>query len=117
MKVKKIIKLFLNRNIIFLPPKKTKILLFDTNLQESINKFYNGDFEAACKAIQAKTILMPCKTDLYFPVADNEIQASLMSNTELRPIPSDWGHIAGAPGLNPVDSAFIDNAHRELLAS
>ena len=81
------------------------------------NKIYNGDFEAACKAIQAKTILMPCKTDLYFPVADNEIQASLMSNTELRPIPSDWGHIAGAPGLNSVDSAFIDNAHRELLAS
>ena len=40
-----------------------------------------------------------------------------MSNVELRPIPSDWGHIAGAPGLNPVDSAFIDNAHRELLAS
>ena len=81
------------------------------------NDIYEGDFEAACKAITAKTILMPCKTDLYFPVADNEIQASLMSNVELRPIPSDWGHIAGAPGLNPVDSAFIDNAHRELLAS
>ena len=45
MKVKKIIKLFLNRNITFYPPKKTKILLFDTNLQESINKFYNGNFE------------------------------------------------------------------------
>ena len=45
MKLKKIIKLILNRNIIFYPPKKTNILLFDTNLQESINKFYNGDFE------------------------------------------------------------------------
>ena len=83
----------------------------------SDNELYNGDFEAACRAIRAKTILMPCETDLYFPVADNEIQASFMSNVELRPIPSDWGHIAGAPGLNPVDSAFIDKAHRELLAS
>ena len=80
------------------------------------NDLYKGDFEAACKAITAKTILMPCETDLYFPVADNENQALLMSNVELRPIPSEWGHIAGAPGLNPVDSAFIDNAHRELLA-
>jgi homoserine O-acetyltransferase len=40
-----------------------------------------------------------------------------MSNAELRPIPSDWGHIAGGPGLNPEDSSFIDQAHKELLAS
>ena len=81
------------------------------------NDMYEGDFEAACKAITAKTILMPCETDLYFPVADNEIQASLMSNVEL-----SLSHQIGAMtqvllGLNPVDSAFIDNAHRELLAS
>ena len=72
---------------------------------------------AACGAIKARTILMPCQTDLYFPVADNAIQADLMPNVELLPIPSDWGHIAGGPGLNPEDSAFIDQAHKELLAS
>lgn len=81
------------------------------------NIIYNGDYAAACGAITAKTILMPCLTDLYFPVADNEIQVDLMSNAELRPIPSDWGHIAGGPGLNPEDSSFIDQAHKELLAS
>ncbi|MEE8303761.1 MAG: hypothetical protein V3S24_15150 [Candidatus Tectomicrobia bacterium] len=33
------------------------------------------------------------------------------------PIPSVWGHMAGSPGANPVDMAFVDSALRELLAS
>ena len=28
---------------------------------------YNGDFEAAMGAIKAKSLVMPSKTDLYFP--------------------------------------------------
>lgn len=28
---------------------------------------YNGDFEAAMRAIKAKTLVLPSKTDLYFP--------------------------------------------------
>lgn len=28
---------------------------------------YNGDFAAAMQAIQAKTLVLPSKTDLYFP--------------------------------------------------
>jgi homoserine O-acetyltransferase len=28
---------------------------------------YNGDFKAAMQAIKAKTLVAPCKTDLYFP--------------------------------------------------
>jgi hypothetical protein len=28
---------------------------------------YNGDFKAAMQAIKAKTLVLPCKTDLYFP--------------------------------------------------
>ena len=27
---------------------------------------YNGDFDAAMKGIKAKTLVLPCKTDLYF---------------------------------------------------
>jgi hypothetical protein len=27
---------------------------------------YNGDFSAAMKGIKAKTLVLPCKTDLYF---------------------------------------------------
>ena len=28
---------------------------------------YNGDFEKAMSSIQAKTLVLPAKTDLYFP--------------------------------------------------
>lgn len=31
---------------------------------------YNGDFKAAMQAIKAKTLVLPCKTDLYFPYVD-----------------------------------------------
>jgi homoserine O-acetyltransferase len=58
---------------------------------------------------------MPCQTDLYFRVRDNELEVAKMPNAELRPIPSIWGH-AGGSGLNPPDTAFIDAALNELLA-
>ena len=35
----------------------------DCSLQEP----YNGDFEASMRAIKAKTLVLPSKTDLYFP--------------------------------------------------
>ena len=35
---------------------------------------------------------------------------------EVRVIPGVWGHFAGG-GANPVDTAFIDGAVRELLAT
>jgi homoserine O-acetyltransferase len=28
---------------------------------------YNGDFELAMRSIKAKTLVMPARTDLYFP--------------------------------------------------
>jgi homoserine O-acetyltransferase len=58
---------------------------------------------------------MPCETDLYFRVRDNQLEVELMPNAELRPIPSIWGHAAGF-GVNPADNEFIDAVLRELLA-
>ena len=40
-----------------------------------------------------------------------------MPQAECRPLPSIWGHLTGSPGANPQDTAFIDNALRELLSS
>jgi homoserine O-acetyltransferase len=82
----------------------------------SDNPIYRGDYPAALRAITAKTIMLPSATDLYFPVADNAWQMQHMRDAELRPIPSDWGHIAGAPGLHAPDMAFLDAALRELLS-
>ena len=41
----------------------------------------------------------------------------IIRGVKLLPIPSLWGHMAGRPGANPVDTAFINNALKELLAS
>ena len=83
----------------------------------SANSLYHGDFAKALGAISAKAIVMPSQTDLYFPPEDNALEVRHMPNAELRPIPSIWGHMAGSPGVNPVDTAFIDSALRELLGS
>ena len=45
---------------------------------------------------------MPSDTDLYFPVEDNRIEASLMPNAQLFPIPSIWGHVAGPRPTRPI---------------
>lgn len=83
----------------------------------SANAMYRGDFDKALGAISAKAIVMPSQTDLYFPPEDNAWEVRHMPCAELRPIPSIWGHMAGSPGVNPVDTAFIDRALKELLAS
>ena len=87
------------------------------NADISANPLYGGDFERALGGISARAIVMPSQTDQYFPVVDNEIEVGHMSNAELRPIPSIWGHVAGGPGLNSEDTNFIDLALRELLAT
>jgi homoserine O-acetyltransferase len=70
---------------------------------------------AALRAIKARAIVMPCETDLYFRVRDNELEVQSMPNAELRPIQSIGGHAAGL-GANLSDNQFIDAALNELLA-
>jgi len=80
----------------------------------SANVKFNGDLAAALRAITCRAIVMPGETDLYFRVADNALEVAEMPRAELRPIPSDWGHVAGF-GVNPPDNDFIDTALEELL--
>ncbi len=82
----------------------------------SANPRYNGDFGAALGAITARAMVMPGRTDLYFPPEDNAAEVARMPNAELRPIESIWGHLAGGPGFNGADAAFVDAGLRELLA-
>ena len=72
------------------------------NADISLNDKYNGDFARALGAIKARAIVMPGRTDLYFPPEDNETEVSMMPNAELRPIESIWGHLAGGPRLQPT---------------
>lgn len=77
---------------------------------------YGEDFAAALRGISARTVVMPCVTDAYFPPEDSEIEVAGMSNATLRPIESQWGHWAGS-GRNAVDTAFLDAQIRQLLTA
>ena len=80
---------------------------------------YGGDLARALSAIRARVLLMPSETDLYFRVADNAAELPHLARAELRPIPSIWGHRAGAPhpDANADDHAFLRAAVREWLDS
>ena len=83
----------------------------------SANPRYEGDFERALGAIEARAILVPCTTDLYFPPEDNAIEAEHMPNATLRPYVSDWGHCAASPGRKGTAfMRFLDACATELLA-
>ncbi|MBT3534201.1 MAG: alpha/beta fold hydrolase [Rhodospirillaceae bacterium] len=83
----------------------------------SANEIYKGDFDGALGAIQAKALIMPSRSDLYFRVEDNRREVARMPNAELRPIESIWGHMAGSWPEGAEDGRFIDEAVHELLAS
>jgi len=76
---------------------------------------FGGDLAAALGAIEADTLLMPSATDLYFQTQDNRLELPHLKRGRLLEIPSMWGHRAGNPRGNPVDTAFIDAAVTELL--
>ncbi|KAI0205214.1 Alpha/Beta hydrolase protein [Astrocystis sublimbata] len=71
---------------------------------------YGGDFKLAMKSIKARTLVLPSKTDLYFPPEDSEYEVACMSSDigKCIPFPSIWGHWAGGPGTNKVDVKWLD---------
>jgi homoserine O-acetyltransferase len=76
---------------------------------------FNGDVERALKSIKVPFLYMPSETDLYFPVGDARYEAEFMSTVTLKPIPSLWGHPAGAGG-NPQDRDFLNQNIAKFLA-
>ncbi len=82
----------------------------------SANPLYQGDLARALGAIEARVLLMPGATDLYFRVADNEAELPLLRHAELRPIPSIWGHRAGNPVQSAEDAAFLRRQVRAWLS-
>ncbi|KAI0335111.1 homoserine O-acetyltransferase [Cubamyces sp. BRFM 1775] len=76
----------------------------------------DASFVSALSGIKARGLIMPCKTDLYFPPEDSEREVSLMKNTaELVVIDSVWGHMAGG-GSNSQDDGSIKAEVRRFLA-
>ena len=78
---------------------------------------YSGDFEKAMASIKAKTLIVSCKTDFYFPPEDSEYERKCPSpgHGKLAVIPSDGGHWAGGPGDSKEDVKWLDNQIRDAF--
>jgi homoserine O-acetyltransferase len=77
---------------------------------------FGGDVERALKSIKVPVLYMPSETDLYFPIGDARYEAAFISGVSLVPIPSLWGHTAGAAS-NPADAKLLNKTIGAFLAS
>jgi homoserine O-acetyltransferase len=77
---------------------------------------FNGDVERALRSITVPVLYMPSETDLYFPIADARYEMQFISRVSFVPIPSLWGHPAGA-GASPADRKFLNETIGRFLAA
>lgn len=76
---------------------------------------FHGDTRLALRSIKTPVLYMPSMTDLYFPVGDARYEAQDIPGVTLLPIPSLWGHTAGAAS-NPADAKFLNENIARFLA-
>ncbi|KAM0669537.1 hypothetical protein ACQRIU_003099 [Beauveria bassiana] len=69
----------------------------------------------ACSLIQARVLLMPCRTDQYFRWEASEKESHMIPRATLQVIPSIWGHLAGL-GVDQADMAWMDVQIGRFLA-
>ncbi len=69
---------------------------------------FGGDTKKALASIKVPVLYMPSETDLYFPVGDARYESQFIPHVVLKPIPSLWGHPAGA-GAGPGDLKFLND--------
>ena len=77
---------------------------------------FDGDVEKALRSIKVPFLYMPSETDLYFPVGDARYEQQFIPHVTFAPIPSIWGHPAGA-GASPEDKAFLNRKIMEFLTA
>ncbi|KAK1966023.1 alpha/beta-hydrolase [Colletotrichum sublineola] len=74
-----------------------------------------GGLEDAVGRIEARVLLMPCRTDQYFRPDASEREVAMLRKGMLEVIPSVWGHLAGA-GANPADIKWMDEKITAFLS-
>jgi homoserine O-acetyltransferase len=67
--------------------------------------------------IKARTIIMPCDTDMYFTDHEARIETAAIQGAELRVLTSPYGHCAGAPGRFPTETSIVEQAINDLMES
>ena len=77
---------------------------------------FGGDVERALRSIQVPVLYMPSDTDLYFPIGDARYESAFIPKVTFMPIPSLWGHTAGAAS-NPADGKFLNENIARFLGA
>jgi homoserine O-acetyltransferase len=77
---------------------------------------FGDDVERALRSIKVPLLYMPSETDLYFPIGDARHEAAFIPGVSLVPIPSLWGHTAGAAS-NPADGKFLNETIGRFLSA
>ena len=75
----------------------------------------DGDLPAALGRIEAKCLIMPARTDQYFPPGDNEEEVKYLKNGEFSCIETVWGHVAGGGSGTKEDTEFIKKEVKRFL--
>ena len=76
---------------------------------------FNGDVERALRSIKVPFLYMPSETDLYFPIGDARYEQAFIPGVTFMPIPSLWGHPAGA-AASPADGKFLNENIARFLS-
>jgi homoserine O-acetyltransferase/O-succinyltransferase len=76
---------------------------------------FGGSYHKALQSIRCPALVMPGRTDLYFPAADAAEECEHIERAIQKPIPSVWGHFAGM-GINQPDTDFIETAIKDFLS-
>lgn len=79
-----------------------------------VSRNTGGDLAAALERIDARVYVMPFEKDMVFTLEDARREEAMIPDSDLRPIPTPWGHF-GMFGFDPDDKAFIDDAIGDLL--
>ena len=79
-------------------------------------KGFDGDLQKALGSIKGPFLYMPSETDLYFPLTDARYESQFMKTVTFTPIPSLWGHTAGAAS-NPTDAKFLNDTIGRFLGT
>ena len=76
---------------------------------------FSGNYAGALASIKARSIVIACSDDLYFPPADSAIEVACIANAQLRVFDSAWGHCVANPGNEPAFDVFLDDAIRAVM--
>ncbi len=73
------------------------------------------DLGKALGRIEARCLVMPSRTDSYFPPEDNEEEVKHLKHGKYVVIDSIWGHMAGGGGGTKEDTKFIQEEVRKFV--